>query len=279
MVNVVVVKFKRSNKPYYFGTGKFQFKRGQGVVVETARGLEYAIVEVPLRTVEEKALVAPLKSVIRPASKADDEAFAANEARRPEAIRLCKEKAAEHGLNMKIIGCEFAFDGSKVVFTFTSEGRVDFRDLVRDLASVFHKRIELRQVGTRDEARILGGLAPCGRTVCCAGGVECQKVGVKMAKTQGLSINPGKISGLCGRLMCCLAFENDYYAGVSRQVPKAGAAVSTPEGKGIAVSSNMLKMTVLVKIEKEGGGLAYRTFPLSEVKFHRASSEEAPQEK
>ena len=266
MANVVVVKFKRGCKPYYFGAGKYTYTRGQGVVVETARGLEYATVVDPAREVEEKDIVSPLKNIVRPATERDEAVIAANEARRPEAIRLCKEKVAARGLPMKIIDCEFTFDGSKVVFTFTAEGRVDFRELVRDLASVFHMRIELRQVGIRDEARILGGIAPCGREVCCAGCMpEFQKVSIKMAKNQGLSLNPGKISGLCGRLMCCLSYENDYYAAAYKKMPKLGSSVVTPEGKGTVVSANMLKMEVRVKIEKDGA-LVYRDFPLADVR-------------
>ena len=274
MPNVVVVKFKRGCKPYYFGGGKYELTRGQGVVVETARGLEYATVVEPSREVEEKDIVSPLKPVVRPATEKDEAAVAANEARRPEAIRICKEKVVARGLPMKIIDCEFTFDGSKVVFTFTAEGRVDFRELVRDLASVFHIRIELRQVGIRDEARILGGIAPCGREVCCAGCMpDFKKVSIKMAKNQGLSLNPGKISGLCGRLMCCLAYENEYYASACKKMPKIGASVTTPEGKGTVVSANMLKMEVRVKIEKDGA-LLYRDLPLQDVGFRRGNEQE-----
>ena len=268
MTEVVVVKFKRGCKPYYFGAGGYTLAKGQGVIVETARGLEYAVVVDPARQVEEDSLVQPLKNVVRPATGRDEETVAEHEARRGEAMRICKEKIEAHGLPMKLIDCEFTFDGSKVLFTFTAESRVDFRELVRDLASVFHLRIELRQVGIRDEARILGGIAPCGREVCCAGCMpEFKKVSIKMAKNQGLSLNPGKISGLCGRLMCCLAYEDDYYASACKQVPKLGALVSTPEGKGSVVSVNMLKMEVRVKIEREGA-LVYRDFPADQV--HRA---------
>ena len=169
MTEVVVVKFKRGCKPYYFGAGGYTLAKGQGVIVETARGQEYAVVVDPARQVEEESLVQPLKNVVRPATGRDEETVAEHEARRGEAMRICKEKIEAHGLPMKLIDCEFTFDGSKVLFTFTAESRVDFRELVRDLASVFHLRIELRQVGIRDEARILGGIAPCGREVCCAG--------------------------------------------------------------------------------------------------------------
>ena len=273
MATVVVVKFKRGCKPYYFSAGKHVLSRGQGVVVETARGLEYAVVVDPAREVAESEIVSPLKPIVRPASEKDEAALVAYEARRPEALRVCKEKVAARGLPMKIIDCEFAFDGSKVVFTFTAEGRVDFRELVRDLASVFHLRIELRQVGIRDEARILGGIAPCGREVCCAGCMpDFKKVSIKMAKNQGLSLNPGKISGLCGRLMCCLSYENEYYAAAYKKMPKIGAAVSTSEGKGSVVSTNMLKMEVRVKIEKDGS-VVYRDVPLADVAFRRGAEQ------
>lgn len=273
MAKVVVVKFKRGCKTYYFSPGKTQPKHGQGVIVETSRGLEYATVVEPEREVADEALAAPLKPVVRLATERDEEAVAANEARRGEAMRICKEKIRKHGLEMKLIDCEFTFDGSKVVFTFTAEGRVDFRELVRDLASVFHIRIELKQVGIRDETRILGGIAPCGREVCCAGCMpDFKKVSIKMAKNQGLSLNPGKISGLCGRLMCCLSYENEYYAGACRQMPKIGASVSTPEGKGTVVSANMLKMLVRVKIEKDGA-LIYRDFPVADVAFRRGDAD------
>ena len=265
MAEVVVVKFKKGCKPYYFGKGGLSFEKGQGVVVETSKGLEYAIVVEPSREVPDEAIVQPLKNVIRIATEKDEAAVAAGEARRGEAMRICKEKIEAHNLPMKLIDCEFAFDGSKVVFTFTAEGRVDFRELVRDLASVFHIRIELRQVGIRDEARILGGIAPCGREVCCAGCMpDFKKVSVKMAKNQGLSLNPGKISGLCGRLMCCLSYEDEYYAAACKKVPKLGATVATPEGKGQVVSVNMLKMEVRVKIEKDGA-LIYRDFAAEDV--------------
>ena len=277
MAQVVVVKFQKGCKPYYFGAGGHTLAKGQGVVVETSRGLEYAVVVDPAREVPDEAVVQPLKNVIRPATDRDEAILAEHEARRGEAMRICKEKIAAHGLPMKLIDCEFTFDGSKVVFTFTAESRVDFRELVRDLASVFHLRIELRQVGIRDEARILGGIAPCGREVCCAGCMpDFKKVSIKMAKNQGLSLNPGKISGLCGRLMCCLAYEDDYYASACKKVPKLGAAVATPEGRGTVVSVNMLKLEVRVKIEKDGA-LVYRDFPADQVQRAEAERPERPE--
>ena len=263
MAKVVVIKFLRGCKPYYFSAGNLSLEEGQGVIVETARGLEYAVVVNPEREVSDKEIVSPLKPVVRIATEKDVAAMERGKERRAEALSVCKEKIKKRGLEMKLIDCEFAFDGSKVIFYFTSEGRVDFRDLVKDLASVFHIRIELRQVGIRDETKLLGGIAPCGRECCCAGCMpDFKKVSIKMAKNQGLSLNPGKISGLCGRLMCCLAYENDYYADAYKKMPKLGSTVGTPEGKGTVISQNMLKMEVRVKIEK-GDGLCYRDFPLT----------------
>lgn len=276
MAKVVVIKFKGSCKPYYFSAGDLALTKGQGVIVETARGLEYAIVVDPEREADEKDIVSPLKPVVRVATEKDEAQIRRNEERRPEAMKICKEKIAARGLEMKLIGCEFTFDGNKVVFYFTSEGRVDFRDLVKDLASVFHLRIELRQVGIRDETRILGGIAPCGRECCCAGCMpDFRKVSIKMAKNQGLSLNPGKISGLCGRLMCCLSYENEYYAAACKKMPKIGATVSSPEGKGVVVSANMLKMEVRVRIEKDGASV-YRDFPLDQVSFKKGNAGEEP---
>ena len=277
MAKVVVVKFRNSCKPYYFSAGDLVLEQGQGVIVDTAHGPEYATVLEGEREVEE--LSAPLKPVIRLANAHDLDTMAKNDARKPEAMRVCKEKIAARGLSMKLIGCEFAFDGSKVIFYFSAEGRVDFRELVKDLASVFRMRIELRQVGVRDETRILGGIAPCGREVCCASCMpDFQKVSIRMAKNQGLSLNPTKISGLCGRLMCCLSYENAYYAAASKQVPKLGGSVGTPEGRGSVVSVNMLKMIARVKIEKDGA-LIYRDFPVSDLEFKRAAEKPEKEEK
>lgn len=275
MAKVVVVRFKKGDKPYYFSAGKYSLQKGQGVIVETAKGNEYAVVEEPEREVDDKELVAPLKQIVRPASEKDEAMRKTNSERRPEAMRLCKEKIREHKLDMKLVDCEFSFDGSKVVFSFSAEGRVDFRELVKDLASTFHTRIELRQIGARDETKILGGVAPCGREVCCAGCMpEFRRVSIKMAKNQGLSLNPGKVSGLCGRLMCCLSYENDYYADAYKKTPKIGSSVSTPEGKGMVVSVNMLKMEVRVKIEKDGNNFVYRDFPVDKISFRRGQEKE-----
>ncbi len=241
-------------------------------------GIEYATVLIPEQEVDDSKLVAPLKPILRIATAADEETVKKNEERKGEAIRIAKERIRRHALEMKLIDCEFTLDGTKVIFTFTAEGRVDFRELVKDLASVFHIRIELKQVGIRDESRILGGIAPCGRACCCSGCMpEFKKVSIKMAKNQGLSLNPGKISGLCGRLMCCLAYENDYYSTAYKKMPKVGGAVSSPEGKGTVIAVNMLKMTARVKIEKDGA-VVYRDFSVDDLGFKRAESEEEVQE-
>ena len=276
MTKVVVIKFKNGGKLYYFSPRQGEvYERNMPVVVETARGLEFAWVAYPEREVEDKEVVQPLKPIIRIATQRDKEFYAACEAKKPQAMQVCKEKIAKHGLEMKLIDCEYTFDGTKIVFYFTSAGRVDFRELVKDLASVFHIRIELRQVGTRDETKYLGGIAPCGRVCCCAGNMpEFKKVSIKMAKTQGLSLNPGKISGLCGRLMCCLSYESEYYADAYKKMPKTGSEVGTPEGKGTVVSVNMLKMTVKVKIDDHNGGLIFKDFPAEDILFRKGQQQE-----
>ena len=273
MVKVVGIKFKNGGKLYYFAPkAGDKYERNMPVVVETARGLEYAWVAYPEKEVTDDEIVSPLKPIIRIATEKDTAFYEACQEKRPQAMQICKEKILKHGLEMKLVDCEYAFDGTKILFYFTSANRVDFRELVKDLATTFHNRIELRQVGTRDEAKYLGGIAPCGRICCCAGNMpEFKKVSVKMAKTQGLSLNPGKISGLCGRLMCCLSYENDYYADASKKMPKVGSEVGTPEGKAIVASVNMLKMEVKVKIDDHSGGWIYKDYPVSEIRFKKCN--------
>ena len=273
MVKVVGIKFKNGGKLYYFAPkAGDEYERNMPVVVETARGLEYAWVAYPEREVTDDEIVSPLKPVIRIATQKDTEFYESCQEKRPQAMQICREKIIKHGLEMKLVDCEYAFDGSKILFYFTSASRVDFRELVKDLATTFHNRIELRQVGTRDEAKYLGGIAPCGRVCCCAGNMpEFKKVSVKMAKTQGLSLNPGKISGLCGRLMCCLSYENDYYADAIKKMPKVGSEVGTPEGKAIVAGINMLKMEVKVKIDDKNGGWIWKDYPVRDVRFKKIS--------
>lgn len=271
MVKVVGIKFKNGGKLYYFAPKDGEvYTRNMPVVVETAKGIEYAWVAYPEREVDESEIVSPLKPIVRIATQKDTEFYKSCEAKKPQAMQICKEKILKHGLEMKLVDCEYAFDGSKIIFFFTSASRVDFRELVKDLASALHSRIELRQVGTRDETKYLGGIAPCGRVCCCAGNMpEFKKVSVKMAKVQGLSLNPGKISGLCGRLMCCLGYEIEHYTETSKKMPKVGGEVGTPEGKAIVVSLNMLKMIVRVKMDDKNGGWIYKDYPVDELRFKR----------
>ena len=273
-MKVIGIKFKDGGKIYYFAPKKNEkYEEGMEGIVETAKSIEIAEVAFAPRDVDDSEVVQPLKPVLRIATEKDRAQRARNLERKPEAMRIAQEKIEKHGLKMKLIDCEFAFDGSKVVFYFSADGRVDFRELVKDLAGAFHIRIELRQVGIRDETKLLGGIAPCGRICCCAGAMpDFRKVSIKMAKVQGLSLNPGKISGLCGRLMCCLSYENDYYSEIYKKMPKMGAEVGTPEGKGTVVGENMLKQTVRVKIEKDGS-LVYKDFPLKDVRKKKGKKE------
>lgn len=276
MIKVVGIKFKNGGKLYFFAPKEGEvYERNMPVIVETSRGLEYAWVSYPEKFVTEEEIVPPLKPIVRIATQKDKDFYAQCEEKRPQAMLVCKEKVAAHGLEMKLIDCEYAFDGSKIVFYFTSPGRVDFRELVKDLATALHMRIELRQVGTRDETKYLGGIAPCGRVCCCAGNMpEFKKVSVKMAKNQGLSLNPGKISGLCGRLMCCLSYENDYYADAIKKMPKVGSEVGTPEGRAIVVSVNMLKMEVKTKMDDRNGGWIYKDYPVDKIRFKKNNQPE-----
>ena len=273
MVKITGVTFTNGGKVYYFAPGKEKYSKGMGVIVDTARGLEYATVIIPYGEVDDDKIVSPLKSVVRIATARDRETVKKNEERKPEAMRLTQEKIEKHNLDMKLIDCDFAFDGSKVVFFYSAPSRVDFRELVKDLSAVFRMRIELRQIGIRDEIKMIGGIGACGRACCCATCMpDLKKVTIKMAKTQGLSLNPSKISGLCGRLMCCLSYENDYYADAGKNVPKMGSEVTTPEGKGTVVNINMLKMQVRVRMEdKKKDLVTYHDYPVEAIKFKRAA--------
>lgn len=253
MALVVGVRFKKAGKIYYFDPVNIELRVGDKVIVETARGLEYGEVVVGPREVPEEEIVQPLKPVIRRATPADAEQVALNRQREKEALAICQQKIAEHGLPMKLIDVEFTFDLSKVIFYFTAEGRVDFRELVRDLASIFRTRIELRQIGVRDEAKMMGGLGACGREICCASFLgEFEPVSIRMAKDQCLSLNPSKISGLCGRLMCCLRFENNVYEEAKPLFPEVGDQVKTPLGVGKVTALNILKGTVAVELPERG---------------------------
>ena len=271
MVKVTGVVFKNGGKLYYFAPGKEKYEKDTGVIVDTARGLEYAIVKTPLAEVAEEQIIPPLKPIVRVATARDKENVKRNEERKPESLRITEELIEKYKLNMKLVDCEFAFDGSKVVFYYTAPARVDFRELVKEMSSVFKTRIELRQIGIRDEIKMIGGLGACGRECCCSTCMpELKKVTIKMAKTQGLSLNPSKISGMCGRLMCCLSYENDYYNEAGKAMPKIGELVSSPDGKGIVVNVNMLKMQVRVKIEdKKKDIVSYHDYPVEQIKFKR----------
>ena len=273
MAQIVGVRFKNAGKLYYFDPGKLWPAAGDFVVVETARGLEYGQVITGVRQVEEESLATPLKPVVRVANEQDIRHAAENAAFEKEAFGICQKKIEEHKLDMKLVGVEQTFDNSKILFYFTANGRVDFRSLVKDLATVFHTRIELRQIGVRDEAKMLGGLGPCGRPICCGSFLgDFQPVSIKMAKEQNLSLNPTKISGVCGRLMCCLKFEEDHYEQTSKRMPKMGKEVESPEGKGTVVDLNILKETVTIRISK-GDTYEMKTFPLEELKWNKPQPE------
>lgn len=252
MYTVVGVSFKKAGKIYYFDPGDLEIKTGDYVIVETARGIEYAEVVVGKKEVTEEEIVAPLKNVIRKATLKDRDKHEKNLKLEEKAYDICLKKIAKHGLPMKLIDVEYTFDHNKIIFYFTADGRVDFRELVKDLASVFKTRIELRQIGVRDEAKMLGGLGPCGLPVCCATFLrDFQPISIKMAKKQNLSLNPSKISGLCGRLMCCLQYESKTYKDLKRMMPNLGTNIELEVGSGKVVDRNLVKHTVEVDIGNE----------------------------
>ena len=249
MATVIGVRFKKAGKVYYFDPGDLWPRPGQNAVVETARGIEFGEVVTAPRAISDDQIVAPLKKVIRIATEEDEQRAAFNEKREQEAFAICQEKVARHKLEMKLVSVEYTFDNSKIIFYFTANGRVDFRELVKDLAGVFKMRIELRQIGVRDEAKMLGGLGPCGRHICCGAFLgDFQPVSIKMAKEQNLSLNPTKISGQCGRLMCCLKYEQDTYEQTLKRVPKVGKDIVTPDGTGVIVEINAIRERVKVRI-------------------------------
>jgi len=277
MAKIIGIKFKNTAKVYYFAPADENevYEEKTGVVVETAKGVEYGTVVFGMKEIPDSELTHPLKPIIRKATEKDEKTVKENEKKIPEAMEFAAEKIKELNLDMKLIGCEYAFDGKKIVFYFTADGRIDFRELVKVLAAKFHLRIELRQVGIRDETKLLGGIAPCGRTCCCSSCMpDFGKVTIRMAKNQGLHLNPGKISGLCGRLMCCLEYENDYYAEVYKKMPKVGGAVGTPEGNGVVISNDMLKLISKVKISKSDGSEVYKDFPVDRLSFKKNKEED-----
>ena len=251
MVSILGVRFKAAGKIYYFDPQGIDANRGDYVVVETSRGIEYGEVIHGIKEVEDSVITKPLKGALRTATDEHTRRFNENKEKEKEAYKICAEKIEEHGLEMKLVEVEYTFDGSKILFYFTSDGRVDFRELVKILASNFRTRIEMRQIGVRDEAKMLGGLGICGRPFCCGQYMsDFHPVSIKMAKEQGLSLNPTKISGTCGRLMCCLKYEQDTYEYLYKTTPKVGAIVDTREGKGTVVETNILAGTVKVQLER-----------------------------
>ena len=268
MTKVVGVRFRNVGKIYYFSPKNYEIKTGDHVIVETARGIEYGKVVLAPREVSDDSVVHPLKEVLRVATKDDDERESQNRSKERDAFKICQKKIREHGLEMKLIDAEYTFDNNKVLFYFTDDGRIDFRQLVTDLASIFNTRIELRQIGVRDETKILGGIGICGRCLCCHTYLsEFVPVSIKMAKEQNLSLNQTKISGVCGRLMCCLKNEQETYEELNKRLPGIGDMVTTPDGlQGSVQSVNVLrqrgKVIVDINDEKE-----IQEFPVEELKF------------
>jgi len=268
MIKVIGVRFRQAGKIYNFSPADFQVKVGDHVIVETARGIEYGSVVQGIREVADEKVIMPLKSVIRIATEEDDKKAIENNEKEKKAFKICKEKIAKHGLEMKLIETEYTFDNNKVLFYFTADGRIDFRELVKDLASVFKTRIELRQVGVRDETKMLGGIGICGRPLCCNTYLsEFIPVSIKMAKEQSLSLNPTKISGICGRLMCCLKNEQEAYEELNSNLPDIGEKVKTFDGfKGEVVSVNVLRQKVKIVVEVDDER-EIKEYAIDELKF------------
>lgn len=269
MVKVVGIRFRNAGKIYYFGPGKLQLKAGMHAIVETARGVEMGTVMTDPREVSEESVVQPLKPVIRIATEQDEKQVEKNRQKEKEAFKICLEKIAKHKLDMKLVEAEYTFDNNKLLFYFTADGRIDFRELVKDLAAVFRTRIELRQIGVRDETKIRGGIGICGRELCCHTYLsEFAPVSIKMAKEQNLSLNPTKISGVCGRLMCCLTNEEETYEELNNNLPSAGEAVTTPEGlKGEVQSLSVLRQLVRVIVTLDNDEKEIREYPAADLKF------------
>ena len=280
MTKVIGIRFRKAGKVYYFSPGENEIKTGDHVIVETARGVEYGYVVLGTHEVDDKKVIQPLKSVIRMATPADEETERRNKEKEKEAFKVCVEKIKKHNLSMKLIDTEYTFDNNKVLFYFTADGRIDFRELVKDLAAVFKTRIELRQIGVRDETKILGGIGICGRPLCCHTYLsEFAPVSIKMAKEQNLSLNPTKISGVCGRLMCCLKNEQETYEYLNRKLPGVGDIVTLPDGmkgevSGVNVLRQLVKVLVDVNDEKE-----MRECPVEELKFKPKHKKEKGKEK
>ena len=284
MAEVISVKFKDAGRSYYFDPAGKDFNKSQNVIVETANGLAFGIVSEPNHVVDDSQVVSPLKKVVRAANEADLKKIEDNIKKQDEAFSICEKKIVEHKLDMKLTQVEYSFDGSKITFFFTADGRIDFRELVKDLAAHFHTRIELRQIGVRDEARMLGGIGICGQPYCCKQFLnDFQPVSIKMAKEQGLSLNPTKISGSCGRLMCCLKYEQDSYEHLISVTPGVGATVKTENGVGIVADVNLITGNLIVR-PKEEDGIPYKVHRskvklLSRGKRQKSAKEEETEEK
>lgn len=266
MVTVVGVRFKKAGKIYYFSPAEIKIEKGDNVIVETTRGIEFGNCVVGIKKVDEDKIIQPLKSVIRKATKEDEEIYKENKGKEKEAFEVCTEKIQNHKLVMKLIDVEYTFDNNKIIFYFTAEGRVDFRELVKDLASVFRTRIELRQIGVRDEAKMIGGLGPCGRPMCCSAHLgDFAPVSIKMAKEQNLSLNPTKISGICGRLMCCLNYEQSTYEDIRKRLPKVGSVVKTKFGTTEVIANSVIKENVKIKIKDIDGEEKIEEVPINDL--------------
>lgn len=271
MKKIIGVRFKKPGKIYFFDPGNLEVNKNDNVIVETTMGEEIGIVVVPKREIQEEKLATPLKKVIRVANKNDLDSLEKYKKKEPEALRICKEKIKKYKLDMNLIDVEYKFDGSKILFYFTADGRIDFRELVKDLASVFRTRIELRQIGVRDEVKRIGGNGVCGRELCCCTFLNnFETVSIKMAKEQNIALNPSKISGNCGRLMCCLKYEQDVYSEKLSRLPKVGALVKTEVGEGTVEGVEVLKEVLKVKI-KDGDDYTYRKFDAKDVKVIKDS--------
>ena len=267
MTKVIGVRFRTAGKIYFFSPGKYEIKKGDHVIVETARGVEYGTVVAAPKEIEDSEVVKPLKTVLRTASTKDDEQEKANREKEREAFKICLEKIKKHNLDMKLIDAEYTFDNNKILFYFTADGRIDFRELVKDLAAIFKTRIELRQIGVRDEIRRIGGNGICGRELCCCSFLgNFDTVSIKMAKEQNIALNPSKISGSCGRLMCCLKYEQEVYEEKLKRLPKIGSIVKVPEGKGTVENVETLKEVVKVKLQ-DAEDIYYKKYNIKDVKI------------
>lgn len=274
MVTVVGVRFKKAGKIYYFDPGNLNICQGDSVIVETARGIEFGDSVIGPKQINDSEVVSPLKSVLRKADEVDVRINQENKIKEKEAFQVCLDKIDEHKLIMKLIDVEYTFDNNKVIFYFTADGRVDFRELVKDLATIFKTRIELRQIGVRDEAKMIGGLGPCGRTMCCSSFLgDFASVSIKMAKEQNLSLNPTKISGICGRLMCCLNYEQSTYEDIRRRLPKVSSVVNTIKGKGYVVANSVVNERVKVKIKLKEGEEIVEDFNIKDITLVSGSFE------